>query len=424
MKYFLVVILFPISLTAQHRTIAKTIFYDKPNGKEKFYLLEDVALSRFYIDYEKDSLGSWKELASKYFFVLKTGIKSGILQSNTKIFDNKHKLIGETLQEIDVANLMDSSIIYRDTLSLDIYGFSTLGTIKELTTNEIVQKESVHFFTKNENSFIVFGDTSIERDITYKSSQTDYKITRTYSSGVEDIKTTYGLIKKTINTSSFLDYDENETTHDITVTYFPNINKKDSIVISRKEVHDIKLINENDSLSYWQVKTYGCCMDPTKIELVSLSGNKTILTSENSYYEISFGGINDVILIGYKEKSGQGKDKNLFGELVYSINGKKADTVVLRTKQPELAQKLNQRYMKIDFLNKEETDLLNKNCYYPTYYKYSKFKNKIKSVYEASGIGLEFVFEDYKFGKIVKKKAKIPFTKGKIKEKTIYLNFE
>lgn len=441
MRLFLLILLFPFSLAAQHRTISKTIFYDKPNGKAIFYLNKGVDLEMYTLGYSDVNTSlqtsDWRTGRAKFSYFLKAQLKNFILKNNSIILNKNRKEIGRTLAEINIKEEIDTSKPLNEIFEIWLNGFTKQSKIHELTYEEILQTEKIDFAIKDESSFIIFKNQNKNERPRYKRKQISYNI-ETCNLGKDE---SFMLLKTCKTTYDDLGFDDDiETKHEIEVTCFPDIyNRKDSIVFKREGINKVELRDNYDDFYYWQVLTYGCCLSPAKTEVADFKTGKSLIKCHETYYVIQFQESKDFIFLGYEPYKAKENNNGIIGFLNYSINGKNNGKVVLKAKQIPYADSCYGDNVSYNLIQIDSTDYIFEWENYKIrmvydYYSnsfidsktgnYTSKKPKFKSINDATGIGLEFTFKPKINNSEVERKAKVLFNKGIVQEKEIIIDFD
>ncbi len=432
MKHLFVFFLLPFVSYTQHKTIGKTILLDKQNGEPLFYLNANVIVSLKYNDDKKNALWLNIELENAYY--LKSSLRKNFLLKNSIIYDNKNKQIGKTLKNIKMFEEPPTKGDLDEKIPFYSVGYLKKQGLKKLNYSDFLKEKTKHFATQDQNYFVVLGDSTTD-ELKYSSVETSFKIIKDN----DRLDKGFMLLKKKVEYQSEPPTSFNpEAFADISITVYPNIYKKDSFVFSREKVHEIELRGIK-SFKFWETKTYGCCESPTKYELIQFPSGKTIFRCHSGYYFLSFSDTTDFILLGFEHQSYNPNDLNSIGKLNYTINGIENNYIKLKYKQPINDSTFNVSLEFIEFIKIDSTDKVfdwfenSKSIQYDygrELLKYSSnndkntFANKFKSIYDATGIGLELNFKAYVKSKWLTKKIKVIFDKGVINKNEILLDFE
>jgi hypothetical protein len=434
MKHLILLLFVPIFLKAQYITTDKTIFFDKPNGEAIYYVNPKVFINAPIGDssFLRSKL-VWKNVFPKNAFYLKSSLKKFVLIKNSILYDESKKPIGKTLKNIKVSDWIDTTLEGNEYIEFYYDGFAKKQTIKKLAYSDFSKNKNLGFSTQDQNYFVLLGDSTSDTERFY-SVETSYKIIKNNDEG----KNGFMLLKKRIEKIDESPAEFNpEEYPKITITAYPNIYKKDSIVFVRQGTHEIELRKQNEKFKFWEAKTHGCCLGPERYELVHFPSNKEIFKCNDGYYVLRFGGIEDFILLGYNFSRPEIEKDYYLGELNYTINGEKNGKVFFRCKVNKLDSNFYVDEKIIDFIKIDTTDKVfdwyenSKSIrydYWSEIYRgavtFPVADNKFKSVYEATGIGVEVIFKAKVFGQLKTKKIKIIFDKGEVKDKEIFIDFE
>jgi len=272
---------------------------------------------------------------------------------------------------------------------------------------------------KDSTSIIVFGD---KESPSIRKIETNYSIESGYFDDDNNDKHQHYLIKRISTTEG--DFDSREILNKkIDITVYKNFSLKDTFSFS-KVADKVELDNfsYNSGLRLWEVTKYGCCLNPTIIELTTLNPQKSILRSETNFYAIEFPNFKDVLLLGYLGFYKGGADSCIIGQVYYSLNGLTSDTINIKVKAKTYVDDIKDDFTKVSFITKDnKQDYSNEYKVRKEYYFES---GNIKAFKEARGIGLIITYSVFIKGTLTEKKVRVVFDKGKPLHKEILFDWD